>query len=619
MSSALLLTASLIALVLAPLLYRWARAVPGALAALDGFVFVSIAGLTIGHVLPETVELAGWGTLLAALLGMIGPLLVERWIHRAAERVHETALGLALLGVLAHAVADGMALSGVGHHGGEGVLPVAVLVHRLPVALTVWSLLATPYGVTRALGVLAVIGVGTVAGFGYGGGATAGWSATWLGYFQALVAGSLLHVVIHSATHDDAEAARPFGWHLPSGIGALLGLGLVFALGSWEVGGHAHEAAEHGGVVAMLSAMALESAPALVLAYLVSGLVHVYLPKAGLKWLGGGSRAAQATKGVAFGLPLPMCSCGVIPVYRSLVVGGVPATAGMAFFVATPELGLDAIFLSIPLLGPEITAARVVAAVVVALVVGLVVGGMASRQPVTGSRSVDDEPLPVGAWPRLREALRVGYGEMVDATIPWIILGLVIAAVLDPVLRDPDSLLSHVPGSLEVALFAVLGMPAYVCASGATPLVAILVAHGVSPGAAVAFLLTGPATNVTTFGVLSELHGKRIAAAFGLAIAVSAVAIGHVINIALPLNIEAPVGHLHTDGAGWLRIGSLGILILLTVLSLLRQGPREFVANIVTTDDHDHDHDHDGHDHDGHDHTGHDEAPNGNPAGGCCP
>ena len=102
---------------------------------------------------------------------------------------------------------------------------------------------------------------------------------------------------------------------------------------------------------------------------------------------------------------------------------------------------------------------------------------------------------------------RTGFVDVLDETGPWIVFGLAVAALMATEL-DPDGLAS-LPNSIQLPLFALIGLPVYVCASGATPLVAVLIALGVSPGAALVFLLTGPAMNVTTFGVLTKLHGRR--------------------------------------------------------------------------------------------------------------
>ena len=133
-----------------------------------------------------------------------------------------------------------------------------------------------------------------------------------------------------------------------------------------------------------LGVLLLESAPALLLGYALAGLVPFLLTASRAAALGRGSRLSQSLKGVAFGLPLPVCSCGVLPLYESLIRRGAPPVAAMAFFVATPELGLDAVLLSVPLLGTSLTVARVVAAFLVAVIVAHLVGRHATASKGTG-------------------------------------------------------------------------------------------------------------------------------------------------------------------------------------------------------------------------------------------
>jgi uncharacterized membrane protein YraQ (UPF0718 family) len=605
-----LLIASLTALAIAPVLSGLAQRGKKAMAVLDGFVFVAIGGLVVGHVLPECVHVAGGWTLLVALVGLVGPLLMERSLGNAARHVHNTALVLAIIGIFMHGILDGMTLgmpdlaSHAGHASEASVslLPLAVVLHRIPVGITVWWLLKGPYGSRVAAAVLIVIAVGTVGGYVAADGIVAVTESTWIGYFQALVAGSLLHVMVHRTHPVSGENS---GWQAASGLGAVAGLAVIMWVSGWfEPEQWSTLISEHGhdhSWVSVLMDLAIQSAPALILAYIASGLIHAFLPGASINWLSKGRPSTQAFRGVVFGLPLPMCSCGVIPVYRTLVLKGVPATAAMAFFVATPELGLDAIFLSIPLLGAKMTVARVVCAVTVALLVGWFVGRMAARSRTADSEThVEQAASATGFLGRLREAVRVGLGDVVDATIPWIVLGLVIAAAIDPLLRNHADNLIHVPELVQITLLALLGMPVYVCASGATPLVAVLVAHGISPGAAIAFLMTGPATNVTTFGILSSLHSRRVAVVFGATIAITSIGLGWIVNRLLPnIDMGAIVGGAHATSPieTWALLG-LGLLVL---ISIFRQGPRHFVDQVLPVAAHSHDHS-DDHTHDDHTH-----------------
>jgi uncharacterized membrane protein YraQ (UPF0718 family) len=315
----------------------------------------------------------------------------------------------------------------------------------------------------------------------------------------------------------------------------------------------------------------------------------------GLAWMQRGSRHGQALRGVAFGLPLPICSCGVIPLYQSLIKQRVPATAAMAFLVATPELGLDAVLISLPLLGTDFTIMRVVAAVFVALLVGIVVGRLADRAADSDQEPHEALDRPESFSKRLVQGLRYGFVEVVDHTGPWIILGIVVASLVGPLFDNPW--LVGLPMGVDIVLFTLLGMPTYVCASGATPLVAVLILRGASPGAALAFLLAGPATNVTTFGVLSKLHGRKIAFLFALVIAGLAIGLGFLVNVLVGHSGGLDLPELHSDEPSLLKMGALIGLGVLYILSILRQGPRGFMAQVHSPFQSEDEHCHDGHSH----------------------
>jgi len=459
----------------------------------------------------------------------------------------------------------------------------------------VWWLLRKPYGRATAITVLAAVGVGTVGGYFGLGSLLESADHSGVAFFQALVAGSLLHVVIHRV---HSEVTEPKGWRIAAGVGGLLGVSFVGLLSVLEPLAGLESHGENSDAIHTFLRLAAESAPALLFAYAAAGLVHVFLPHGSIQWMKKGTTASQAVRGVAFGLPLPMCSCGVIPFYQTLIKRGVPSSAAMAFFVATPELGLDAVFLSIPLLGTSMTLARVLCAFAVALFVGLVVGWWTQTREssnVEGDESFGASTVH-GLWPRTREAIRVGFGDIVDGTGPWIVFGLIVAALADPVLKEYAHLLSNMPDVVEIGAFALLGMPIYVCASGATPLVAVLIANGASPGAAIAFLLTGPATNITTFGVLSALHGRKIAILFGGVIATASIGLGLLVNLWMggDAGLLSTISFHKHDISAW-ELFALIALGLVFVLSVLRLGPRRFVGKILP--EHDHNHDDDDHCH----------------------
>jgi uncharacterized membrane protein YraQ (UPF0718 family) len=572
-----LLVLSLLVLAVGPIVYQVSRFASATSAVLDGFVYATIIGLVLIYILPHSIGLGGWPAAVAAVTGLLAPTVLERRLHNMARQVHSLALLLGLVAIALHAFTDGLALTTVTASenatavGGGHMLPMAILIHRLPIGLTVWFLLRPLYGIKAAVGTLLLVAAATAVGFASGD-ALAGVleNGNGFGVFQAFVAGSLLHVVLHRSYPVVGAGTDSARWQ--AGLGALGGGVLLWSMTS------AHELGPQALVALnVLHSLALESAPALVFAYVAAGAVYGLLPRASLAWMSRGRSLSQALRGVAFGLPLPICSCGVVPVYRSLVVRGVPATAAMSFLVATPELSLDAVLISLPLLGSDMTIVRVVGAGLVALAVGWGLGRLVPAMPDAADPPPEAQHHRESALQRLK-GVWAGMQEVIDSTVPWILLGLALAAAASPLLDA--GWIASLPAGLEVELFALLGMPVYVCAAGATPLVAILILKGVSPGAALAFLLTGPATNVTTFGVLSQMHGRRVALAFGALITLLAVALGRLVNALPSLDTgQAAIGHSHIDGSALSQI-ALAVFVTLCILSLLRQGPRKFIGEL---------------------------------------
>lgn len=613
----LAVVASVAALGFGPVLHWLAARASRAYSILDGFIVVAVLGLALLEIVPLGLHLAGWPALLAVAAGVVLPNLFERKFGGA--QTHKAAIWAALAGMALHAFTDGLAVAGSDAHGGTHAMAWAVVLHRIPVGLAVWWMLTGPETRSQrnAALALATIAGATVVGYAFGGASSVLDSGLFVGLLEAFVGGLLLHVVSHGIGSPRSKQAAEHAY-LP-GVGGLLGL--AFVLGMFVV----PELDEGTGrqTVDAFWDLVLESAPALLLAYGLAGLIGEVLGEAPARWLRRGGSGSQAVRGVVFGLPLPLCSCGVVPVYRSLVSRGVPATAGLAFLVATPELGLDAILVSVPLLGGPMTLLRVAVAFALALIVGWLVGGWARRwgldspEPNPGESAAS---APDRRWiEKLRAGFRVGYGDVLDSTGPWILVGLLLAAFVQPWV-DAEALTRLGPVT-QVAAFALIGLPVYVCATGATPLVAVLIAKGLSPGAALAFLLTGPATNATTFGVLEQLHGRKVAIAFVATMLTVVVSLGCLVNLAMPGLGALAAEHVrdHDEHSPFAVACAVALTSLFTV-SLVRQGPRRFLGRLwELASGHDHDHDHDDHDHDGHDHDhDHDHASEPSPATTSC-
>jgi uncharacterized membrane protein YraQ (UPF0718 family) len=578
-----LLLATLLALLSGPPLYAVARRQPALLSFLDGFVLISITGLVLLEVLPESFATGGIFSLVFVAAGMLGPTALEHGLTHARREAHLLALSLAVLGLILHSVGDGAALAGGLSEPEEHVeaLGLAIAIHSIPVGLVIWWLLFPVFGYT--LPTLALLGMcaGTVVGYVHAGALSGLLGAQAWAWFQALIAGSILHVIF-GRPHIDEDSVHHIGSPRFEGLGNLAALATL----TWLALTHSHGASHsESGFGERLLTLSLEAAPALLLAYVVGGLIGSELPPRWLRWLGRGGRASQALRGMAAGLPLPVCSCGVLPLYRSLIQRGVPATAAIAFLIATPEVGLTALFVSVPLLGVPFTLLRVGAAAALAAGIAYWIG--ARTAPITEPASTTtpccggdcNSSTPASSpTQRLRRAARSGLVDLVDDTLAWIVAGLVLAAAAVPYVQQ--AFWAELPDGLEVLIFALLGMPVYVCATGATPLVAVLIAAGVSPGAAIAFLLTGPATNISTFGVLRQLHGSRFALLFASGAGGGAVLLGMLINILYPMDVRLQAVDTHTHAAPLYAYISLTLLGLLYAASLLRKGARALLSDL---------------------------------------
>lgn len=562
------LIAAVLALGAGPLAVAGARGRRGFKPVLDGMVMAAIPGLIFLEFVPSAIGDGDWSVLLALAAGLALPIAVERTTRRAGKEAHRWALLAGLSGFALHAALDGAALATLSADA-PIAFPLAAVLHRLPVGIAVWWLVANEMGRGPALGALVGLMLATVAGYAFGGAAAAlAPGAGGVTLYGALVGGSLVHVVMHRR----GEAPRP-GDRRREGWGAVVAAAALLAV---FVVGDARTVGE-GSFLSRLYVLSAESAGALLLAYLCAGLLSAFLPQRSVRWMERGGGLSQAGRGMAIGLPFPVCSCGVVPLYRSLIQRGAPPAAAMAFLVATPELGIDAVLLSIPLLGPQVTVLRLVTAALVALLVGWWVGGRlkaAHRAP----ESVAAPAAAPGMLLRLGAAVRTGTGEVVDHTAPWILLGLGVAALVTPFLES--GWLGGLPPVADVLLFALLGFPTYVCAASATPLVAAFLATGLSPGAGIAFLITGPATNISTLGLLGSLHGRRAAMAFATVMVALAVTAGVTVNAAFGALPVPSLAALTEEPPSLIQQVSLLLLAGLFLRSIVRRGPRSFVGEL---------------------------------------
>jgi len=326
----------------------------------------------------------------------------------------------------------------------------------------------------------------------------------------------------------------------------------------------------------------LVASPFILIGLLSAGLVHVLVPKERIaRWLGKPGLGSTA-KAALLGVPLPLCSCSVVPVTIELSRKGASREASLAFLVSTPETGVDSILLTYGLMGPVMAVARPLAALFTSFVAATASILWPERSPTTETGVLSEEVEtctcePEPPAPEVRSgaerALRYGCIEMVDEIGFWLVIGLLVTGLITALV--PEATIQTVVGTGPRALFTllVLGIPLYMCASASTPIAAALLLKGVSPGAAIVFLLAGPATNASSLVLIARFFGRRFLGLFLLSVALSTLAFGWGLDRILALtsisvvpSLIDPVAH----SAGLLGYTSAGLLALLLVGGIFR-------------------------------------------------
>jgi uncharacterized membrane protein YraQ (UPF0718 family) len=329
-------------------------------------------------------------------------------------------------------------------------------------------------------------------------------------------------------------------------------------------------------IIAAILEILNESSPYLVLGFALAGVLHVVLaryPRVTAQITGPGRRPVFMA--ALLGAPMPLCSCSVLPAAMALRRKGASKGATASFLVSVPETDIVSVLVTLALIGPFVAVYRPLAAVMGALATGLAVRWFELRDlraatarasaagpsspraasccentaPVHGEAAGNPAPA-VRVAPWWKRALRYGFIEIFDDIVPQLFLGIVLAGIIGVWLPDVH------PGAaggkiVSYLLMVVIGIPVYVCAAASTPIAAGLIAGGVSPGAAMVFLLAGPATNFGSLVVLRAEFGVRILGAYVAMIALTSIALGALLDLlAGPIAVRAvATAHEHGEGS----------------------------------------------------------------------
>ncbi|MCU8035983.1 MULTISPECIES: ZIP family metal transporter [unclassified Shewanella] len=262
----LYLLASCIALLIGPLFYRYFSSSSGLQKGLDGFIFVSLGGLVLIHILPELLEHGGMLAIVFVLLGIWGPTASERLFHRYSEVTHNFTLFLGIGGLLLHTITDGTAMVLAQQDDNSILLALGVILHQLPVGFAVWWILKPHLGTRWTLMIFAAQMLFTGIGYFAGEQLLPYLNIDDTVYLQAFITGTILHVVLHQP-HGQHESDTQGKYEYQAGIGSLLGIGLLVMLLLMDSGGHGHEHAHHDHSTEQLMTWLLKLAPVLLLSY----------------------------------------------------------------------------------------------------------------------------------------------------------------------------------------------------------------------------------------------------------------------------------------------------------------------------------------------------------------
>lgn len=335
-------------------------------------------------------------------------------------------------------------------------------------------------------------------------------------------------------------------------------------------------------------------APYILLGFLIAGIMHAFVPTALMSRHLSGTGPRAVAKAAALGVPLPLCSCGVLPTAVALRRGGASRAATTSFLVATPQTGVDSIAATWSLLGPAFAVIRPIAALFTAMFGGIAVGKAENRAPTPADTTAGaacpsaapEDTRPKGFGPRCVAALRYGFIDLVGSIGLWLIAGLIIAALITVyVPADALALLGDNPLLAMVAVL-IIAIPMYVCATGSIPIAMSLMLKGLSPGTAFVLLMAGPAANFASFALISREMGRKAAVIYLGAIVVGAMAFGLAIDYLMPADwFSLPaIGHgAHGHSApGAFAIICAAVLAALLIITLFINYRHKKITSAMT-------------------------------------
>ena len=276
--------------------------------------------------------------------------------------------------------------------------------------------------------------------------------------------------------------------------------------------------------------------PYLLLGFLFAGVLHVLVPQHLFSKYLSKNNWLSVFYATLFGIPLPLCSCGVIPTAMALYKEGASKGSVISFLIATPQTGVDSIIATYSLLGLPFAVIRPIVALLTALFAGLVTNFFTSKDNApTESRHAENKPEQhLSFVQKLKGVFQYGYVEMMEDIGKMLLLGLLIAGLIAYFVPDNFFTMFGNNTLLTMMLVLLVAIPMYVCATGSIPIAIALMMKGMSPGTALVLLMAGPAANIASMLVIGKVLGKKTFALYLATLVIGAISAGLIIDNFLP-------------------------------------------------------------------------------------
>lgn len=310
-----------------------------------------------------------------------------------------------------------------------------------------------------------------------------------------------------------------------------------------------------------------EMAPYLLFGFLFAGILHIYLQKEKVGRMLNGNTSRAVLNATLLGIPLPLCSCGVIPAGLSFHKNGASKGSTVSFLISTPQTGIDSILVTYSLLGLPFALIRPIVALFTGVAGGVLANKIEKGTTVQPAKA-KDKYAGLTFIQKVKKVFEYGFIEFIQDISKWLVIGLALAALL--AILIPDNFFTQYIDYpwLNMLLVLVASMPLYICATGSVPIAAVLMMKGLSPGAALVFLMAGPATNIATLTVLYKTIGKKATLVYLSTIVGGALLFGFLIDAFLPMQWFSIAEHVHAHNhliPEWLGVASAVLLIGLVI------------------------------------------------------